>query len=658
MSELGAVALNPLAPYVERKAPEDGALERFSAGVAWRVSDPFWPKARHFASIVAAVENAGRGLADASDARLGELAAECGMVLRREGFGPPAVASAFALVREAVRRCVGIRLFPVQLMGGYIMLSGHIAEMATGEGKTLTATLPAATAALAGLPVHVVTVNDYLVERDAALTTPIYRLLGLSAAPVLNGMKPDARRVAYARDITYCNNKELVFDYLRDRIALGAGGSRAQLRLERLYGNDPRTAKLVLRGLAFAVVDEADSALVDEARTPLIISGIGDGGYEKRIYQDALVLARELKGERDYEIQAWQHGVRLTAAGKAHLADAGTSLGGVWAARRSREELVTKALSALHLYARDKHYLVQDGKVQIVDEYTGRVMPDRSWEGGLHQLIETKEGVDITGKRETVARLTYQRFFRRYLRLSGMTGTAREVAAEIWNVYRLRVVTVPTHRPVQRVQLPPQVHDTAEQKWRAIVARIGELHRDGRPVLVGTRSVAASEKLGRLLDAAQLPYRILNARQDSAEADIVAGAGQPGRITVATNMAGRGTDIQLAQSVIAAGGLHVILTERHDARRIDRQLFGRCARQGDPGSCQAIVSLEDELVASFNKRLPWLRPLLAGRGEAFKQLTVAAAQRLAEHTHAGVRNDTLKLDEKLDTMLAFSGRVE
>ena len=658
MSELDAVALNPLAPYVERKAPADGALERFAAGIAWHASDPFWPKARHFSSIVPAVENAERGLAGASDARLGELAVACGMVLRREGFGLGPVATAFALVREAVRRSVGVQLFPVQLMGGYIMLSGHIAEMATGEGKTLTATLPAATAALAGLPVHVVTVNDYLVERDAALTAPIYAMLGLSTAPILNGMTPDARRAAYARDITYCNNKELVFDYLRDRIALGAGGSNAQLRLEPLYGGEPRTAKLVLRGLAFAIVDEADSVLVDEARTPLIISGIGGSGYEKMTYQDALALARELEGERDYEIESWQHSVRLTAAGKARLADAGASLGGLWAARRSREELVTKALTALHLYVRDKHYLVQDGKVQIVDEYTGRVMADRSWEGGLHQLVETKEGVEITGKRETVARLTYQRFFRRYLRLSGMTGTAREVAGELWNVYRLRVVAVPTHRPVMRTALPQQVHETAAQKWRAIVERIGELHREGRPVLVGTRSVAASEQLGRLLDAAQLPYRILNARQDSEEADIVAGAGEPGRITVATNMAGRGTDIKLGHAVIALGGLHVILTERHDARRVDRQLFGRCARQGERGSCQAIVSLEDELVASFQTRMRWLMPPVARWGEAFRHLTVAAAQRLSERTHAGVRKDTLKLDEKLDTMLAFSGRVE
>jgi preprotein translocase subunit SecA len=542
------------------------------------------------------------------------------------------------------------------------MLAGHAVEMATGEGKTLTAVPPAATAALAGLPVHVVTVNDYLVDRDCGITGPALRLLGLAADVVVHGKSPDERRRAYAADVTYCSNKELVFDYLRDRIAAGGGAGRIQLSLERLYREQPRERKLVLRGLGFAIVDEIDSVLVDEARTPLIISASGSGGWHGDAYREALELARRLEMERDFEIRSWQRRVLLTEEGAQRLQREAEAFGGLWAARRVREELATKALTALYLHVRDKHYIVADGKVQIVDEFTGRVMADRSWEGGLHQLVECKEGCEMTSPRETIARLTYQRFFRRYVRLAGMSGTVREIAGELWDVYRLRVVEVPTHRPVRRLMQGTRIVDTTDAKWRAVVDRAAEMHRAGRPVLIGTRSVAASERLSELLNQHGVDHRVLNARQDREEAETVARAGGRGRVTVATNMAGRGTDIKLEPGVEELGGMHVILTERHEARRIDRQLFGRCGRQGDAGSCEALLSLEDELVGDLLARRPWLRAMLGlreGRGRDWtRRLLVHLAQLSAEQRHARMRRDTLNQDERLDAMLSFSGRVE
>jgi preprotein translocase subunit SecA len=608
------------------------------------------------------VESAALSLQSLDQFGIAECARTLAQHLRREGFRDDLVALSFALVREVVRRELGVTLFGVQLIGGYAILKGLIAEMGTGEGKTLTATLPACTAALAGLSVHVVTVNDYLVGRDADGMQPVYDALGLSVGKIVQGMSAAERRSAYQCDITYCNNKELVFDYLKDRIALGNMFTRSHLQMEKLYRDSARLDSLLLRGLNFAIVDEADSVLIDEARTPLIISGERDSSYQQQIYLQALDLASQLDGGRDFAIRARLRSVHLSDVGKTRLTALAQPLGGLWAARRSREELVVKALSAQHLFSRDKHYLVSDGKVQIIDEYTGRVMPDRSWEGGLHQMIETKEGCAISGHRETLARLTYQRFFRRYMTLAGMTGTASEVAGELWTVYRLRVAKIPPNRPVRRDYLPSRIYPTAQAKWQAVVERVAQMHREEqRPILIGTRSVAASEHLSGLLTQAGLPHQVLNARQDRAEAEIVEHAGAMGRITLATNMAGRGTDIRLDVGVAEAGGLHVILTERHEAHRIDRQLFGRCGRQGQRGSCEAMVSLEDELIAAYLGRFPQLgRSVAAGRTlpRWLGLLLVNLAQRSAERLHAVTRNDTLRQDEKLDTMLAFSGRVE
>jgi preprotein translocase subunit SecA len=435
------------------------------------------------------------------------------------------------------------------------------------------------------------------------------------------------------------------------------------LKVEGLYTDQPRTSLLLMRGLCFAIVDEADSVLVDEARTPLIISKAGDTAQQERIYRDAINVARKMISPRDFTIRERERQIEITDLGKAQAIRLTRSLGGVWTGAKRREDLLKQALSALHIFQLDRDYLVMDDQVQIVDEYTGRVMADRSWERGLHQMVEAKEGLAISGRQETLARISYQRFFRRYLRLSGMTGTCREVAAELWSVYRLNVVTVPTNRRSRRAAVPHRVYMSADMKWRAIVECVRHQHGQDRPILIGTRSVAASEHLSELLNAVGLPHRVLNARQDEEEAEIIAEAGRMGRITVATNMAGRGTDIVLADRVAELGGLFVLATERHEARRIDRQLFGRGGRQGDPGSYQAIVSFEDDLVGKFyGKSLDWLlnrwrkgqKPLPSGLGGAI----VGAAQMAAEYHHSRARRDLLRVDDNTGDMLAFSGRGE
>ncbi|HSB81175.1 MAG TPA: preprotein translocase subunit SecA [Candidatus Methylomirabilis sp.] len=619
---------------------------------------------RRWQALVEAVAEQGRSVAGMDDAGIRSLAGDLRLRLRREGFQKDLLARSFALVREAADRSLGQRHFDVQIVGGWILLQGLVAEMETGEGKTITATLAAATAALAGIPVHIITVNDYLAARDAEWMGPIYRALGLTVGAIIHGMDPRARRAAYGCDITYCTNKEIVFDYLKDRLALGRTRGRIHLQVERLAGA-AHAPQLLLRGLHYGIVDEADSVLVDEARTPLIISGAAhpSAQAEKTIYETALVLSDKLEMGRDYQVEERERFVRLTEAGEFRLSELAQDLGGVWRGRIRREELVRQALTSRHLFHRDKQYLVQDGKVQIIDEYTGRTMADRSWEHGLHQLIEAKEGCPVTRENAPLARISYQRFFRRYLKLAGMTGTAREVAGELAAVYGLATVSIPTNRPLHRRRLKDRIYPTASAKWEAVVERIAGLHKGGRPVLVGTRLVRTSEELSQRLTAAGLPHRVLNARQDQEEAETIAKAGERENITVATNMAGRGTDIRLAPGVAELGGLHVVLTERHEARRIDRQLFGRCGRQGDPGSFEAMVSLEDELVVGKKVRaLRWLAVRMAGRRRLVPGwmggLVFRRAQRGAERLHSRMRWDLLKFDERQETMLAFSGRGE
>jgi len=657
-------------PYFERSEKEPPWHDRIAhyilsnlmAPVRSAVRDP----ARDLRPIVAATDRHDAAMRALSDPELHALAAGMRARLRRSGFTTPLVGECFALVREAASRTLGKRHYPSQLMAGLGLLRGKLVEMATGEGKTFAATLAVSVVALSGNPVHVITVNDYLAERDAQEMEPLYRFLGLSVGVVVEGMARDDRRVAYAASITYCTNKELAFDYLRDGIARGRHGSRLHLSLGRLRGESQGGASkgdagLVLRGLHFAIVDEADSVFIDEARTPLILSASNDGpGDEAADCLLALEIARELSRGTHYRLDLADRSVVLNDEGKAAITRlcATRTTSGLWHSPRAREELVTQALVALILFRRDEHYVVAEGKVQIVDESTGRAMPDRSWERGLHQLIEAKEGLETTQRRETLARITYQRLFRRYLLLSGMTGTGREVAREIRSVYDLDVVRVPLHRPSRRVWDRDLVLPTQSEKWRAVADRARLLAAEGRPVLVGTRSVAASEDVSAELTALGVKHALLNAKQDQEEAAIVAAAGQAGAVTVATNMAGRGTDIRLGDGVAERGGLYVILTEYHDSRRVDRQLFGRCARQGDPGGCGAIVSLEDNIFIVHAPLVLGLVSRLGGAGRLLHGWMRRVAQQSAERRSAEVRVMTLKQDRQLDRLLAFSGRGE
>ncbi len=650
--------------YPEKKEPRSEWIDRVAASIGGAFASWIRPRATKFSWIVDLVNQHRDYVKGLSDREIFLMARSLGERLRREGYKRDLISLVFALVREVSKRTISMPHFDVQLIGGLVLLNGMIAEMETGEGKTLVATLPASVAALSGVPVHIITVNDYLAERDANWMGPVYRSLGLTVGVIKHGMSIEEKRAAYRCNITYCTNKEVTFDYLRDRIILWDRPSEVRLQLERLYDDKSRVNRLIMRGLHYGIVDEADSVLIDEARTPLIISAEGNSFDEESIFRQAIDIAKRLSPKIDFTVSPSERSLELTEKGKMRIKEMTFFSGRVSLNAKQREEVVRQALVALYLFFRDKHYLVKDGKVQIIDEYTGRLMPDRSWERGLHQLIEIKEGCEMTRQKETQARISYQRFFRRYLHLAGMTGTAREVAGELWSIYRLRVVTIPTNRPLKRYYLADKIYSKADQRWKAVVERISEMNRLGRPVLIGTRSVAASEHLSELLNQVQLPHRVLNARQDKEEAEIIALAGQKGMITVATNMAGRGTDIRLGDGVAQLGGLHVIATERHEARRIDRQLFGRCGRQGDPGTCEAIVSLEDELIESYVRKPLKLLAKLALKdqhsliGQWVGRFLFWVAQKRSERLYSKMRYQLLKLDEQLSDALAFSGRPE
>jgi len=657
------------APAFDEVYPEQGEigndewLDRLGVAITGRISRYLRSRPKRIHSIASRVKLVAEQFVGMSPDGLRVAARELRCELKRHGLRDDLVVRAFALVRESAERTLGMRHFDEQMIGGWILLNGMIAEMHTGEGKTLMATLPACTAGLAGIPVHVITVNDYLVERDCELMRPIYETLGLTVAAVTEGMDHQSRQRAYGADVVYCSNKTVVFDYLRDRILLGASSSSLHLKLEKIYGPEARIRRLLLRGLNFAIVDEADSVLVDEARTPLIISSEVPSGDEALVARQAVDLARQLVVGDDFLILLAERRLALTETGHRRVIELCKVLGGVWSGALRREELVVQALTALHLFHRDEHYLLRDGKIQVIDEFTGRVMADRSWGQGLHQLIETKEGCEITARKETLARISYQRFFRRYRHLSGMSGTAAEVAGELGDVYGLAVVPVPTHLPSRRIQRPDIIVPTEEEKWRHVTDRVAELHAHGAPVLLGTRSVVASEVTSRMLSERGLAHRVLSAKQDKEEAEIIAEAGEMGRITIATNMAGRGTDISLGPGVAEAGGLHVILTERHEARRIDRQLGGRCARQGDPGCFEAILSLEDPLLQPFKDR--WVDRLLrrftrsgGSHVDKMRQLLIRYAQRRTERAQSKIRRKLLKADREQVDILSFSGKPE
>lgn len=583
-----------------------------------------------------------------------------GSVLRKSGLSDRAnFAHLFALLCEISTRVLGLTPHDVQIIGAKVLLDGRLAEMATGEGKTLVAGLAAAASALVGTSVHVVTVNDYLAIRDANTVMPLMAFLGISVGVVVKDTPPEERASQYACPICYCTNKELSFDYLRDSSASINKGYRAPLSSGQFEHSSQNSRRL--NGLVFAIVDEADSILVDEARTPLILSeGVGSAISEE-IIERVMIYVEQLKEGQDFDLNRLNGNIVLKDTCLDKLARNFSDVAeGPLYLDALREELVTQALMARHMYKLNEHYLVRHAKVQIIDEYTGRVFEDRVWSAGLHQMIEFKEQCPLTEPRETIARITYQRLFRRYKKLSGMTGTAAEVKGEFWNVFGLEVYAIPTNRPSLRKVLVDRVYVNKQEKWKALIKQVKSIHENGAPILIGSRTVLGSEEICKELAEAGLTFDVLHAANDSQEADVVAGAGQLNNITVATNMAGRGTDISLGVGVEEVGGLHVIMTDRHDAGRIDRQLMGRCARQGDPGTFLAMVSLEDALAMLVRPR--WLIKFAASlmrwdRGRLANKM-LQWGQRKLEKEHSQVRERLLKSDQSEGDLLAFSGRPE
>lgn len=509
------------------------------------------------------------------------------------------VPEAFALVREAARRTIGLEHFESQLLGGAALHAGAIAEMQTGEGKTLTATLPLYLHALGGKGAHLATANDYLAGRDAEWMRPVYGALGLSVASVVAGTQAGDRNAAYRCDITYGTAREFAFDFLRDRLKQRQRAEAHGL----LYGGKfepsggPSHQELVQRGLNFVVIDEADSLLIDEARIPLIISArSSDDGAETAAFLWSTQAVGQFNEVEHFTHDRAKKQVELTLAGRQLTRTLPKPPQIDRLQMPQLYEFIERAIRVNREFLRDRHYIVRDGKVLIVDEFTGRVAEGRQWRDGLHQAVEAREGLDISIAAASAARITIQEFFALYQGLAGMTGTAQGSAREFRGVYHLDVVTIPTNRPCLRERLPDRILPTAAAKWRAVVAEVREVHGTGRPVLIGTRSIDKSEELSGQLTSAGIEHAVLHARHLADEAAIVAHAGERGRVTVATNMAGRGTDIRLAAGIAELGGLCIIGTELHDSSRIDWQLYGRCARQGDPGSCRQFVSLDDEIL--------------------------------------------------------------
>ena len=573
------------------------------------------------------------------------------------------LSEAFAVVREAAKRVIGLRPYDVQFLGGIVLHQGKIAEMGTGEGKTLVAVLPSYLNALTGKGVHVVTVNDYLARRDRQWMGPIHEFLGLSVGYINHDMPNHERREMYAKDITYVTNNELGFDYLRDNMVISA-------------------EERVLRPLNYCIVDEVDSILIDEARTPLIISGPSDQSTDKYYIVNRLIPALKVRliTEND-EVKAKYENVDL-AAGYDGIVDEKNHTATLTESGIAKAEKflnvsnlyddvqsewvhhIHQALRAHHLYEKDVDYVIKDGEVIIVDEFTGRLMPGRRWSDGLHQAVEAKEGLQIKEENQTLATITFQNFFKLYKKLSGMTGTAMTEANEFWQIYKLDVVEIRPNRPSKRLDYPDLVFLTEKDKFQAIVAEIEELWKHGAPVLVGTRSIEKSEKLGNMLRAKGIPHKVLNAKYHEMEAQIISQAGRKGAVTIATNMAGRGTDIVLGGSpaekseqeyVVAQGGLHVLGTERHESRRIDNQLRGRCARQGDPGCSRFYISLEDELMRLFAntaKISSILSTLGMKSGEAIESRLMSrqieGAQRMVEGHNFDIRKHLLDYDKVMN----------
>lgn len=624
-------------------------------------SGRLWPRSFHARPadliLVDTINRLSSEIAELSDTQLNTAAVWLREVVDK---GTPLLAAevagpAFAMVKEAVRRVLKIELFDVQLLGGIALASGAIAEMQTGEGKTLASSLAASLHGLTGRGVHVATVNRYLAERDFQLLRPIYELLGLSVGLSQDGSPPSEKRAAYNCDITYATGYEFGFDFLRDQVAL-RGRSQQPLGQELVHairGQALQPEATVQRGHAFCIVDEIDSVLIDEATTPLVLSSpLTNHMVCASVFDKAKQLAERLSAGCDYVLQADRRGVHLTQSGVEAIyqelkTDSVAGLARPWSS------YIEQALHAKLLMRKDVQYVVRDGRVRIVDEYTGRIFDERLWRDGLHQAVEAKEGVTVTAEKQSLARISRQRYFSQYKMLCGMTGTASGNEREFCNIYGLPVVVIPRRKACQLQTLSTSFFRTAQAKCEAIAQDVAARHAAGQPVLVGTRTIENSQRLATTFDALGLPFRLLNGVQDEDEAALVATAGHTRIITIATNMAGRGTDIKLDLQAKKLGGLHVIAMERNDSQRIDRQLIGRAARQGDPGSCQFFVSAEDELIQRFGGKLAKrLRTMADGPGQkcAASESAIRRAQVHADKQSYAARRQLMRQDLWLDEL--------
>jgi preprotein translocase subunit SecA len=569
-----------------------------------------------------------------------------------------------ALVGHMAQRILGMQPYPVQFMGALALHRGWLAEMATGEGKTLTVALAAVLAGWSGRPCHVITANDYLAQRDAEIMRPLFEACGVSLSSVYGEIPPETRPSLYAADVVYVTPKELLADHLRDKLAAGKGQDAQWLQFQNWLGQSQAlspTALLLVRGLHTAIVDEADSVLIDEAVTPLILSARRPGrGLSEAVLMMAALATQLVTGE-DYEPITRTRTVVLKSGALQALENQAHLLPPVWRPAPRREELLRQALQ-VHCFFRDGHqYLVQDGEIVLLDEFTGRMTPGRTLTAGLHQAVEAKEGVAITDPNEALSQMSFQAFFRSFHRLSGSSGTVWEAVNELWQVYRMRVVRVPTHRPRLTVMMPPRLLRHTDEKWQAVADDVVAAQKAHRAVLVGVRSVESSEILARLLSQRGVQVNVLNAVQHDNEAPIIAAAGEPGRITIATNMAGRGTDIRLHPQVERSGGLHVVVAEVNESARIDRQLAGRCGRQGDPGSVSFYLCLQDNLATRYLPKalramLSWLLGWTPWFASRLGFWIFKWAQRRAEKDAFERRFAVLRNDDWMASALPFARR--
>ena len=627
-----------------------------------RVGPPWKRRLSRAALLVAKVRHFEKQYLDLPDEKFTELSMQLRGKARGKWSLDALLPEAFGLVAVAIRRALGIRPFDVQLAAGAVMHFGGLVELATGEGKTVSAASPAYLNALSGKGVHVTTVNDYLAKRDAEWIGPVYKQLGMSVGVLQQKMDEGDKIAAYKSDVTYGTAAEFGFDFLRDRLKVRGGQAQAAPFWAAWTGGGGRLDPRVQRTLHYAIVDEADSIFIDEAKTPLIIANPTRLAEpeEQVVFKWADDLARAMTRDEHFMMNAKKDKAELTDAGKHLVRYSNPPTGKHAKAMDKLLEAVERALHARYRFARDQHYMVNgEGKIVIIDEGTGRPMPDRHWRDGLHQAVEAKEGVAINMPSSHAAQITFQNFYRLYDKLAGMSGTLMPNFWELRKVYRRWTSRVPTNKPSKRDVMPDAVFPTETAKFDAVVATTAQMLRSGRPVLIGTRTVEASKKVSSRLTALGVKHQVLNAEQNEGEAEIIAQAGQPGTVTVATNMAGRGTDIKLGPGVAAAGGLHLIGTERHEAERIDRQLIGRAGRQGDPGSAQFMLSLEDQLLEGLG--VAKMRELDAlGKAGGTRDWSAFAplfrvAQRRIERRHYRQRLDLMNYDKQRQEMLQDLG---